>query len=378
MSCSATSSGPGAAESSCSTGTGRPSRPVRPRASLREGNLAHRVQPYYLDAAVRPAVPGETPRPLGEAAHGMCCPASTGCSACSSAGSPGHTRSAVDPGRLQSYLDESIFGVQPAACAQRGLLFFRLLERAVEVGPITYRGIVAVPARQAGRQRAGQPWPARDARRTATRPAMANRVLMRPWPGEPLRWNRAGAGNRHKDMGYVRTPVIVRWIAIVLAFAVPALAGCASSRGPAGTQPAASSQLTGIVGFRWRIAEVRHGAAGVTVPRTRGGYFAFTPEGDLVAGDTVNNYAGRFASTANGYHVTTMRVSSVGYGGHDPVTLALIGGTQALTEAGVDVTVRLTGIRLDLSAGDYRITAVRAGPAGILPSPVPSPAGMRS
>lgn len=176
----------------------------------------------------------------------------------------------------------------------------------------------------------------------------------------------------------MRTPVIVRWIAIVLAFAVPALSGCASSRRPAGTQRTTSSQLTGIVGFRWRIAEVRHGTAGVTVPRARGGYFAFTPEGDLVADDTVNNYAGRFTSTANGYHVTLMRVSLVGYGGHDPVTLALIAGTQALTEAGVDVTVRLTGTRLDLSAGDYRITAVRAGPAGIPPSPVPSPTGTRS
>jgi hypothetical protein len=177
-------------------------------------------------------------------------------------------------------------------------------------------------------------------------------------------------------MEYVRTPVIVRWIAIVLAFAVPALSGCASSRGPAGTQRTTSTQLTGVVGFRWRIAEVRHGTAGVTVPRARGGYFAFTPAGDLVADDTVNSYAGRFTSTANGYHVTVMRVSLAGYGGHDPVTLALIGGTQALTETGTDVTVRLAGTRLYLSAGDYRITAVRAGPVGILPSP--SPAGTRS
>lgn len=179
-------------------------------------------------------------------------------------------------------------------------------------------------------------------------------------------------------MRYVRTPVIVRWIAIVLVFAVPALSGCATSRGPAGIQRTTSSQLTGIVGFRWRIAEVQHDAASVTVPRTGGGYFAFTPEGDLLAGDTVNNYAGRFTPAPNGYHVTIMRVTLVGYGGHDPVTLALIAGTQALTQAGVHVTVRRTGTRLDLSAVDYRITAVRIAPAGILPTPVPSPAGTRS
>ena len=57
---------------------------------------------------------------------------------------------------------------------------------------------------------------------------------------------------------------------------------------------------------------------------------------------------------------------------------SLIAGTQALTGAGADVTMGLTGTRLDLSAGDYRITAVRAGPAGILPTPIPSPAGTRS
>jgi hypothetical protein len=179
-------------------------------------------------------------------------------------------------------------------------------------------------------------------------------------------------------MRYVRTPVIVRWIAIVLVFAVPALSGCATSRGPAGIGRTTSSQLIGIVGFRWRITEVQHGAAGVTVPPTGGGYFAFTPEGDLLADDTVNNYAGHFTPAPNGYHVTIMRVTLAGYGGHDPVTLALIAGTQALTQAGVHVTVRLTGTRLDLSAVDYRITAVRAGPAGILPTPVPPPVGTRS
>ena len=180
------------------------------------------------------------------------------------------------------------------------------------------------------------------------------------------------------DMRYVRTPVIAGWVAIVVAFAVSALSGCAASRGPAGISPATGPQLTGIVGFRWRIAEVRRGAASVTVPRTSGGYLSLTPAGTLAAGDTVNSYAGRFTPAANGYHVTIMRVTLVGYGGHDPVTLALIAGTQALTQTGADVTASLTGSRLDLSAGHYRITAVRTGPAGILTSPVPSPAATRS
>ena len=44
MSCSANSSRAGPAESSCSTGIGRPSRPVRPMPSLRAGNLARRAR----------------------------------------------------------------------------------------------------------------------------------------------------------------------------------------------------------------------------------------------------------------------------------------------------------------------------------------------
>jgi hypothetical protein len=151
-----------------------------------------------------------------------------------------------------------------------------------------------------------------------------------------------------------------------------------TSRGPAAFHRAVSSPLTGIAGFRWRIAEVQHGAASVTVPRTRGGYSTLTSDGDLAARDTVNSYAGRFTPAANGYHVTIMRVTSTSYAGHAPVTLAVIAGTQALTKAGVHVTVRLTGTRLGLSAGDCRITAVRAGPASVLPSPVPSPASTRS
>jgi hypothetical protein len=185
---------------------------------------------------------------------------------------------------------------------------------------------------------------------------------------------RAGAGNRRRDVGYVRTRVIVRWVAIVVAFAVlMTLSGCADSRGPAGARGTTGSQLTGIVGFRWGIVEVQHGGARVTVPRGRRGYFALTPGGGLVADDTVNNYAGRFTAAANGYQVTIMRVTAVGYGGHDPIVLALIEGTQALTDEGADLTARLTGTRLELSAGSYHITAARVGPAAVPPSPIPSP-----
>jgi transposase-like protein len=58
----------------------------------------------------------------------------------------GTHQGAVDPDHLQSYLDEFIFRSNRRNARQRGLLSFRLLERSVEVGPITFRELVAVPA----------------------------------------------------------------------------------------------------------------------------------------------------------------------------------------------------------------------------------------
>jgi hypothetical protein len=75
----------------------------------------------------------------------------------------------------------------------------------------------------------------------------------------------------------------------------------------------------------------------------------------------VNHYYGHFTVKANGYHVTYMAGTLVGYVGHDPVTLALMEGIGALTTQDADVVVEnLTGDRLELSAGGYRVAATRA------------------
>jgi hypothetical protein len=189
--------------------------------------------------------------------------------------------------------------------------------------------------------------------------------------------NVRAAGNRSQGMSPVRAAVKFRLIASVVALALAvALAACASGPERAGTPRTTGSQLTGIVGFRWQITEIRHGPRTVTIPRGRGAYFALTTDGTLVADDTVNYHSGRFTPTADGYHVTTMATTLVGYSSHDPVTLAVIDGTLALTDQGTDVAVHLAGDRLGLSAGTYRITAVRVGPEPV-PS-TPSPTDTRS
>ena len=49
---------------------------------------------------------------------------------------------------MQSYLDEFVFRFNRRHSRQRGLLFFRLLEQAVQTNPLTYKQLVAVPRRR--------------------------------------------------------------------------------------------------------------------------------------------------------------------------------------------------------------------------------------
>lgn len=51
----------------------------------------------------------------------------------------------VAPNHLQAYLDEFVFRFNRRHAAQRGLLFYRLLEQAVRTPPVTYHELVAVP-----------------------------------------------------------------------------------------------------------------------------------------------------------------------------------------------------------------------------------------
>ena len=174
-------------------------------------------------------------------------------------------------------------------------------------------------------------------------------------------------------MGKLRAPVIPRVIAFAVALALTAgLSACSSGSGDAHAKPGTDRPLSGIVGLRWRIVGVKHDAASVAIPSSRGGYFALSADGAIAADDTLNAYAARFTSTTTGFHVTGTTVSGAGYVGHDPVMLALIEGTTALTNEGADVTARRAGTELDLSVGSYRSTATQDRSAAAQPSPSPT------
>jgi len=79
----------------------------------------------------------------------------------------------VQPEHLQEYLDEYVFRFNRRTSNHRGLLFYRLLERAVTADPVTYRDLVRIgapkptkPEAPTGRstpgtldvEHAGRPW----------------------------------------------------------------------------------------------------------------------------------------------------------------------------------------------------------------------------
>jgi hypothetical protein len=54
----------------------------------------------------------------------------------------GTHQGAVQPQHLQGYLEEYTFRFKRKNSAQRGLLFYRLLENAMLIEPLTYRKLV--------------------------------------------------------------------------------------------------------------------------------------------------------------------------------------------------------------------------------------------
>ena len=84
----------------------------------------------------------------------------------------------VKPGHLQAYLDEFCFRFNRRRSRARGMLFYRLLEQAVQTGPRTYRSLVAVP----GSSRKTMPVPPPDKRVHCD--SLAGPPLDRPWRQE--------------------------------------------------------------------------------------------------------------------------------------------------------------------------------------------------
>lgn len=57
----------------------------------------------------------------------------------------GTHQGAIQPAKLDHYLDEFVFRFNRRKSLSRGMLFYRLLEQAVVTTPVTYRDVVTPP-----------------------------------------------------------------------------------------------------------------------------------------------------------------------------------------------------------------------------------------
>ena len=57
----------------------------------------------------------------------------------------GTHQGAVQPAKLDHYLDEFVFRFNRRKSSSRGMLFYRLLEQAVVTTPVTYKHVVNPP-----------------------------------------------------------------------------------------------------------------------------------------------------------------------------------------------------------------------------------------
>ena len=87
----------------------------------------------------------------------------------------GTHQGAVEGDHLQSYLDEFAFRFNRRRSEFRGLLFRRLIEQAVDVGPVTYRSLVVNPA---GKKKRPRP---PENRRLAPASLGIDPAIGRPW-----------------------------------------------------------------------------------------------------------------------------------------------------------------------------------------------------
>ena len=57
----------------------------------------------------------------------------------------GTHQGAVQPDKLDHYLDEFSFRFNRRKSSSRGMLFYRLLEQSVVTAPVTYKQVIALP-----------------------------------------------------------------------------------------------------------------------------------------------------------------------------------------------------------------------------------------
>jgi hypothetical protein len=130
------------------------------------------------------------------------------------------------------------------------------------------------------------------------------------------------------------------------------LAACSSAT-PTGPTP-------GFAGYDWRVVTISHDGTMRSIPRSVRVDLQFSPDGQFGANDSVNFHSGAFRATGDGFTVSDMKTTLIGYAGHDPIVLLAVSAIGSFND-GVHATAMLTGDRLVVDVGSYTLTCQRHG-----------------
>lgn len=142
--------------------------------------------------------------------------------------------------------------------------------------------------------------------------------------------------------------------------------------------------LSGVVGYRWRVTEIdESGIPTLRVPASLHARVAFTRDGYVLGGDTVNALQANYRTVPGGYTVHNAVSSAVGTAGMPLRRQRIVAAVDAMFFSSregrrVTVGVFLIGNRLLLARGSVGVFLRRAGTQPDFLSQTSSPTPTRS
>jgi hypothetical protein len=123
----------------------------------------------------------------------------------------------------------------------------------------------------------------------------------------------------------------------------------------------ASSASPGFSGYDWQVIAIGKGGKVTPIPARLKVDLRFSSSGQFVASDGIHGISGTYRTAKDGFTTGLMAKTANGYIGNDP---AIVLAIRAMESFGNPATysATLTGDRLVVDVGPYKLTCHRAGP----------------
>lgn len=120
------------------------------------------------------------------------------------------------------------------------------------------------------------------------------------------------------------------------------------------------TQTGSFAGYTWTVAAITHGGKQTPIPARYEVALVFTPNGQFGASDPINYHSGTYRQAGDGFTISDLATTLVGYEGKDPITLLAMDALSAFG-SGVHATANVSRDRMTISVGGYSIDCRRDG-----------------